>query len=90
MEDRERPIDIEKYKINQKKEKNMKKKILSLVIALALIVALVPAAAVFAADVTGSVTSNNNAPEALSLTIDGMVPNVADTLTITVTDDNTL
>ncbi len=67
----------------------MKRKILYMVIALVLMVALVPTA-VFAADVTGNVTSNNNAPEALSLTISNMTPQLAHTLTITVTDDNTL
>ncbi len=67
----------------------MKRKILSLVVTLVLMVALMPAT-VFAAGVTGNVTSNNNAPVVNSITIATMTPNVAHTVSISITDVNTL
>lgn len=76
----------------------MKRKILSLAIAVVLMMALVPATAVFAADVTGSVTSNNNAPGITSVTLQAaggtptsaMTPQTEFLLEIVATDDNTI
>ena len=75
----------------------MKKRILTLVMMLALVVALMPAT-VFAAGVTGSVTSNNNAPAITSVTLQtaggtgtaAMTPQTEFLLQIVATDDNTI
>ncbi len=69
----------------------MKKRILALAMVMALLAAALPMP-VFAAGVTGSVTSNNNAPVVNSITIGGgaMTPQSANTVTISITDVNTL
>ncbi len=67
----------------------MKKRILSVLVTLMLVSVLMPTA-VFAAGVTGNVTSNNNAPVVNSIAISTMTPNVAHTLSMSITDDNLL
>jgi len=74
------------------------KKLLTICVTVALLVALLVPATAFAAEVTGNVTSNNNDPEGLSITLkthggdstSSMTPQTEYDLEIDVTDDNTL